>query len=159
MNLLDSGPNASQHGPLRDIELAREKLAAEVLSLVVVKQGQTLFTSSESGVRGLIEAIRECGSSLNGAALADRIVGKAAALLCAYAKISRVYACVMSRPGSAVLRRFLIPFEHRTLVRNILDRHKTGICPFEKLVLDVDSPNVAFTRINKCLIVKASKRT
>jgi len=159
MNLLDSGSDAGQDDPLRDVELARKKLMAEVLSLVVVKQGRTLFTSSESGVRGLIEAIRECGSSLNGAALADRIVGKAAALLCAYAKISRVYACVMSRPGSAVLRRFLVPFEHRTLVRNILDRHRTGICPFEKLVLDVDSPNVAFTRINKCLIVKTSERT
>jgi len=159
MNLLDSSPNAGQHGPLRDTELARKKLTAEAFSLVVVKQGQTLFTSSESGVRGLIEALRECGSSLKGAALADRIVGKAAALLCAYAKISRVYACVMSRPASAVLRRFLIPFEHRTLVQNILDRHRIGICPFEKLVLDVDSPNVAFARINKCLTAKASERT
>ena len=140
---------------LRDIELAKRKLAAEALSVVVVKLGKTMFTSRAPGVKSLIEAIREFGPSLAGASIADKVVGKAAALLCVYTKASRVYGCVMSALGSDVLKNFFIPFEHDTLVPNILDRHGTGMCPFEKLVLGINSPEEAFSAIDRYLATKA----
>jgi hypothetical protein len=136
-----------QHMLSRDAELAKKKIADEKLSLVIVKQNKTIFTSQESGVKGLIEAITNCGSSLQGAAAADSIVGKAAALLCAYAKVSSVYACVMSQLGEKVLRGFCIPFQYDKLVPKILDQRGTDICPFEKIVLETNSPEEAFFMI------------
>jgi len=140
---------------LPDIDLAKKKLAAEALSVVIVKHGKPMFTSRAPGVRSLIDAIREFGPSLAGASVADKVVGKAAALLCVYAKASRVYGCVMSELGSEVLKKFSVPFEHETLVPNILDRHGTGMCPFEKLVLMINSPEEAFSAINRHLATRA----
>lgn len=136
--------------------MAKKKMADEKLNLVIVKQNKTVFTSQESGIKGLIEAISNCGSSLQGAAVADSVVGKAAALLCVHAKFSSVYACVMSRLGEEVLRKSSIPFEHDTLVLNILNQRRTDICPFEKTVLKTDSPEEAFLMINHHLSKETS---
>jgi len=140
---------------LQDIDVAKKKLAAEALSVVVVKLGEIMFTSQAPGVRSLIDAIRELGPSLAGASVADKVVGRAAALLCVYANASRVYGCVMSELGLEVLRKFSVPFEHDALVPNILDRHGTGMCPFEKLVLRINSPEEAFSAIDRYLATGA----
>lgn len=147
----------SPHDLSLDLDIAKRKLAAEQLSLVVVKQRKPIFTSEAPGVRGLVDALKECRSSLVGAAVADKVVGKAAALLCAYAEFSRVYACVMSELGSSVLKRFSIPFEHESLVPNILNRYGSGMCPFERLVLNIDSPKEAYFAVDSYLRTMTSR--
>jgi len=133
----------------QDVDLAKKRLFDEKLSLVIVKQGQTVFTDKEPGIRGLIEAITNCGVSLHGAAVADRVLGKAAALLCVYAKFSSVYASVMSNLGEKILEKFSIPYQHGTLVPNILNRRGTDTCPFEKAVMNTDSPEEAFLIVGR----------
>ena len=135
----------------RDAELAKKRLVTGNLNLAIVKQGTTIFTSLESGIRGLIEAIESCRSSLRGAAAADRVLGKAAALLCVYAEFSSVYACVISKPAAEVLKRSSIPFQYDELVQNILNAHETDICPFESLVLGIDSPEEALLVLKRRL--------
>jgi len=154
MDIPDRSASFITDASLQDIDLAKKKLAAEALSVVIVKLGKTMFTSRAPGVRSLIEAMREFGSSLAGASVADKVVGKAAALLCVYARASRVYGCVMSELGSEVLKKFSVPFEHETLVPNILNRDGTGMCPFEKLVLRISSPKEAFSAISRHLATR-----
>ncbi len=149
MHISERNVGLTLDAALRDLNLAQRKLATEGLSVAIVKLGRIMFTSRASGVRSLIDAIKEHGPSLAGASIADKIVGKAAALLCVYAKISSVYACVMSELGSEVLKKFSVPFEHETLVPNILDRRGTGMCPFERLVSTIDSPEEAFLAIDR----------
>jgi len=157
MNMPHRNRSSQPHALLRDADLAKRKLATEELSLAIVKRGKAMFTSRASGVRSLIEAIKECGSALAGAAVADKVVGRAAALVCVYAKISSVYACVMSELGLEVLKKFSIPFEHDTVVPNILDRHGTEMCPFERLVLKTGSPKEAFLAIDRYLAIRVSQ--
>ena len=153
------GSGASQkHAPLQDLELAKKTLQVEGLSLTIVKENEVLFKSRESGVKSLVEAVGRCGSSLEGAAAADRVVGKAAAFICVHAKLSNVYAHVMSRLGEAVLKRHSIPSHHNTLVPNILNRLGTDMCPFEKIVLEIDSPEEAFQMISHRLQTAASPK-
>jgi hypothetical protein len=135
----------------QDAEVAKKRMTDEKLNLVIAKQNKIVFTSQESGVKGLVEAIRNCGPSLQGASAADSIVGKAVALLCVHAKFSGVYACLMSRLGEGVLRRFHVSFEHDTLVPNILNRSRTDICPFERIVLKTDSPEEAYLMVSRHL--------
>lgn len=133
----------------QDLDIAIKRLHDEKLSLVIVKQGQTVFTNKEPGIRGLVEAIGGCGISLHGAAVADRVLGKAAALLCVYARFSSVYASVMSKLGEKTLGKFSIPYQHGTLVPKILNRHGTDMCPFEKAVVNTESPEEALKIISR----------
>jgi hypothetical protein len=157
MNMPRRSGASQQHSVLQDVDLAKSILTVEKLSLAIVKENKTIFTSKESGVKGLVDAISKQGSSLHGAAVADRVLGKAAALLCVYAKLSAVHAFVMSRLGEEVLKRHSIPFQHDTLVPNILNQHGTDMCAFERIVLETDSPKEAFLMISHRLATGVSR--
>lgn len=136
---------------MTDIALAKETLIQQHLSLVVARSGEVIFTSKASGVIGLLQAIKSRGSKLARAAVADRVIGKAAALLCVYSQVSDVYAVVLSEPGKQVLEKSRIPTEYQSLVPNILDRNRTGVCPFEKLTENIESSEQAYQVIADCL--------
>ena len=67
-----------------DLELAKLRLTEENLSLVIVKHGEVIFETRKQGISGFLQAIDEQEKSLVGASAADKIVGVAAATLCAY---------------------------------------------------------------------------
>ena len=136
---------------MKDLIIAREILETQELSLVVVKSGATIFTSKASGVLGLVNAIISCGSTMRGASVADRVIGRAAALLCVYSGVLEVYAALASEPGRHVLEKHKIPIEYHDIVPNILDRNRVGMCPFEKLTEKIESPEEAFLSIVECL--------
>ncbi len=134
-----------------ELELAKATLEKQRLSLVVVKSSEILFTSRASGVLGLVEAIRICGANLKGSVVADRVIGKAAALLCAYSGIAAVYAVVLSGPGKKTLKDFGIFVGHQKLVPGILNRDRNGMCPFEKLTEKISYPEEGYHSIRHCL--------
>lgn len=136
---------------MKDLVIARNILAMQELSLVVVKSEKVLFTSKASGVLGLVNAITSCGSEMRGSSVADRVIGRAAALLCAYSGVSEVYAALTSKPGRLVLDKHDIRIEYHNVVPNILDRDRVGMCPFEKLTENIESPEQAFLSIVQCL--------
>ena len=84
-----------------DIEIAKTLLRNEHLTLVIVKDEQVLYQTDSHRISGFISAIEEVGSKLVGASVADRIVGKALALLFVYAQIQGVYA-VSLKPGQSM---------------------------------------------------------
>lgn len=85
-------------------------------------------------------AIEKFGAQLNGASVADRVAGKALALLCVYAGIRQVYAEVLSRKAQTVFEANQIVFEGKEFVENVLDMNKAGMCPFEKAAADISDP-------------------
>jgi hypothetical protein len=72
------------------------------------------------------------------------VAGKALALLCVYAGIREVYADVVSRKAKAVFEVNHIPFEFKSMVDNVLDMNKSGVCPFEKVAADISAPKDAY---------------
>jgi hypothetical protein len=134
---------------MSDTEIAKQRLKEDNVSLVIVKDSHLLFSTKAEGIHGLIRAIEELKHNLTSASVADIIVGKAAAFLCAFAGISSVYAVTMSRSGLAVLRRYGLSFSFETLVPTILGRGKSGKCPLEKLVEDVTEAEQAYGRIKE----------
>jgi hypothetical protein len=91
-----------------------------------------------------LEAIDNCGDRLEGASVADKVAGKAIALLCAYAKIEEVFAAVMSRKAQAIFKKYNIVCHWNEIVENVLDASKTGICPFEKTAENISDPEKAY---------------
>jgi hypothetical protein len=129
---------------MSDLDTAKSRLYGEDSTLVVVKSGEVLFETRSHKISGLLVAIEQIGERLNGAAVADRVAGKAVALLCVYAKIREVYSEVLSRKAKAVFEENGIPGEWKELVDDILDLNKSGICPFEKTAADISDPEQAY---------------
>jgi hypothetical protein len=129
------------------LEFAKRRLCETRLGLSIVKNGWVLFESGQRGVYGFLDAVEKEGSTLEGASVADRVVGEAIAFLCAYARVRAVYAVTMSEAGRAVLRRYSVYYEWQDLAENILTVDRAGVCPFERLVAGISDPQVAYERL------------
>jgi hypothetical protein len=129
---------------MSDLDTAKSRLFEENLTLAIVKNGEILFETGSHRISGFLGAIEQLGARLEGASAADRIAGKAVALLCVYAKISDVYAEVLSRKAKAVFEENGIRHEWNALVDNILNLNKSGVCPFEKAAAEISDPKDAY---------------
>lgn len=132
-----------------DLQVAKEKLKRGESALVFVKYSIPIYETDIGGLGGFLKAIDELGNQLSGASVADRVVGKAAALLCAHSNVVAAYAITMSESGLKVLKENNIPFEFETLIPMILNMKKTGQCPFEKLVGDTSNSDTAYSQIKQ----------
>ena len=99
---------------------------------------------SQRGIKPLLELLSEADAPLCGATLADKVVGKAAALLFVYGKVKCVHAMVISEHAKRVLEQSDIVFTYDVLTQKILNRDKTGFCPMETKVLEIDDPKEAY---------------
>ena len=136
---------------MQDLEIAKNQLYEKQLTLAIVKNGQVLFQTNSHRISGFIGAIDKLGTQLNGASVADRVAGKALALLCVYAGIREVYAEVLSRKAKAVFEENKIVVEWKQLVDNVLDLNKTGVCPFEKAAAGISDPKDSYVAFKALL--------
>ncbi len=132
-----------------DLRLARLKLHKDKLNLVIVKNGAVVFDTGAHGLSGFLLAIEKLGKELAGASVADRILGRAAALLCAYSEVASVFAVTISEEGVQMLRRNDILYEYDNLIPNILNYDRTDVCPFEKLTADLVNPEEAYAKLKR----------
>jgi len=128
------------------------RLDKEGLSLLVLARSRVLYSSKTNGIRPLIEAIDSLGIKLlQGSLVVDKVVGKASALLICYFRARRTFAKIMSVRGAGVLRAHRIDYFAEKLVREIRNKNNSDICPFEKIVIQVDEPSEAYTLIRSKL--------
>ena len=136
-----------------DVKIAKHQLLEKGFSLVIVKDEKIIFETRQSGVSGFLSAIEELGRErLRGASVADRIVGRAAALLCVYCSVRSVYAVVLSDGGKRLLKENDVALEFENLVPSILNRQKTGTCPFEKIVSTISNGEEAYEKLKSCVL-------
>lgn len=131
---------------IKDLEIAKKQLHEKGLTLSIVKNGEIIYETALHGVSGFLEATEKLGNQLKGTAIADRVVGKAIALLCAYVKVKAVYAIILSEEAKKVLEEHMIYHEWNNLVENILNINKTEICPFEKLATEISNQSNIYVR-------------
>lgn len=122
-----------------DLDLARALLIANKDATLVAVRGDDIRVFTESGVKPLLQLIRE-GFSLRGFSVADKVVGKAPALLYAVLGPDAVFSPVMSWTGRAVLLCAGIATSYDTLVPHISNRAHTGQCPMDSSVTNVWEP-------------------
>lgn len=132
---------------MEDLRIAKRHLEEKGLTLSIVKNKHMLFETTSRGISGFLRAFEEVGERLDGASAADKIVGKAVALLCLQAGIERVYASVMSREAKELFEQNSIHAEWGELVGNILGNCKSATCPFEKLAAEITDPTEAYKKL------------
>ena len=106
-----------------------------------------VLESALSGVSPLTEWLQKDPELLRGASIADRVVGKAAALVMLYGGVKEVYADVISEHAAVCLGERCVPFHEGERVPYIVNRMRTGMCPMEKLCLDTNLPREGYERI------------
>ena len=132
-----------------DIELAHAKLlSTEGATCVAVRNGETMITC-ERGVKPLLRWVSE-GISLEGWSVADKVVGKAPALLYAQLKPAAVYATAMSEAAHDILLANGIACGCEDLVPFIVNRAGDGQCPMDACVAGISDPREAERAIREC---------
>ena len=74
---------------------------------------------------------------------ADKIIGKAAAMLYKLLNINDIYGEVMSISAINFLEQNNINFKYKIKTKEIINRKGTGICPMEETVLNIENPTEA----------------
>lgn len=120
---------------MKDIEMAVELLEKEKLALAIVKDGKIIFSSRDKGIKPLYTVVKEQKNELEGSSVADRVTGKAAAMLCAYAGVKELKTKLISDNAINVLKETNILYEYDESAPYIKNRDKTGMCPVETLSL------------------------
>ena len=131
---------------MNDLEKAKTQLTQKQLTLVIVKNGETLFETQFHRISGFLTAIEQLGKKLENASIADKVVGKAVALLCVYARVKAVYAETLSSEAKTVFEENRVTYEWKELVETILDDKKQDMCPFEKEATNITNPKEAYNR-------------
>lgn len=116
---------------MKDLETALKNLPGHTLALC--KNGAVL-TSNKRGVAPMLNYLKN-GQNLKGYSAADRVVGKAAAMLFIKAGVAALYAEVLSQSGLALLKKHGVAVQYGTLTPAIKNRAGTGLCPMEQAVL------------------------
>ncbi len=128
-----------------DLIEAKQQLLESSSTCVLCKDG-TLHHSTLPGVAPLLSWLQD-GTDTSGSCAADKIVGKAAALLYCLLGVRQVYGTVVSLSAVKVLRKNGIEVFWDTLAENILNRNKSGLCPLEAATASIDDPEEALPTI------------
>lgn len=129
------------------MEQLKTRLNAENVRGAVISVKGEIREFHRKGVIDLFTLVTEEPEFLRGGMIADRVIGKGAALLLLKAGISEVFAFVISEPALEVLQNNDVKSSYITLQPNIINRTGDGICPVEQLTENITSPDEAYLKI------------
>ena len=108
-------------------------------TLQVYKDNKLVFASDKERLLPLIEYIDTFASKYKQVVVFDKIMGRAAALLCIKANCKEVYSPLGSELSIEVLNQNNIKHHLIEIVPYIQKANRKEMCPMEKLSLDKDS--------------------
>lgn len=111
---------------------------ADGLSLAVYNH-DSLSTYSGRGVQDLLMLTENEPERLNGAIVADKMVGKAAAALMISGGVKEVYTNLIATPAREMLQQAGVQVVAQEEVPQILNRDRSGQCPIDSRLNDAES--------------------
>ncbi len=106
-----------------------------------------------SKTKGIVPLVELCEKNTNGKKLylADKITGKAAALLSVKCGAKELYTGVTTKSALSVLDKHAVKTAYERLVPFIKNRSGDGKCPMESLSKDVSEPEEMYIKIKAFL--------
>lgn len=99
------------------------------------------------GVKDLYTLYTADSQLLSGADVADKVVGRAAALIMILGGVSRVYADTVSQLALELFAQNNVEISYNQVVPHIINRAKTDLCPLERATKDLESLEEIFAAI------------
>jgi uncharacterized protein DUF1893 len=129
-----------------DLRLAREELQGRNASIVSVREGAVCGTAHGGGLQPLLVLLDE-GAVPPGCAVADRVIGLAAAKLMAEARVAAVWSPLGSALAADWLGRAGVFYELERQVPAILRADGQGECPMEQMARTTDDVRAGLARL------------
>lgn len=133
-----------------------EKLHTGGYSCVIEKEGK-IRTFTRRGVADLYDLYENEKAFMQGARIADKVIGKGAAALIALGKMKEVYTDVISTSALSVLREADIPVRYAEETPFIINRDKTGRCPLETACKNLKTPEEMYPAIKAFVAQRRNK--
>lgn len=136
---------------MKDIEIAKKYLYEENLTIAVVKDEELLFKSTDKGIKPIYTIVTTAKEKAEGASIADRVIGKGAALLCKHIGIKEVYGELLSNSAMKVLDKANILYSCKKACPYIKNRDKTDYCPIEKIATGIEDIGCFLDKLERFL--------
>jgi len=128
------------------IDIKKRMIGEELSCLAYLKVGT--YTSQYGGIRPLLQPINLDRDYFENAYVIDKVIGKSAAFLLIYSKVKKIHAFIMSEHAKNLLDLHNIVYSYDELVPYIQNNLKTGMCPMEQSVINIDDPSLALIALN-----------
>ncbi len=125
---------------------------------LVLQNGDFLQTYHKAGVRDLEDLLDHNPQLLQGALIADKVIGKAAAAMMAVGGVAQVYGEVMSRKALPLLDANGIAWSCGTLVDGIVIPAGDNRCPLEQIVGPATTAAEAVAMLRAHFVAMQAKR-
>lgn len=134
---------------MQSMEQAKKAMQQQGVTFAAVSADGVLHCSTKKGIAPIMELLQENAAFLEQAVVADRVIGRAAALLLVKGGIAQLYAEVVSEHAVAALAEHGVPFAYGKRVPYIINRNRNGMCPMEETVLDITDAETAYAALLK----------
>lgn len=141
------------------LKYAIHVLEKEQVSCVIYDGVHVPEVSREIGIKPLMSKLRQNKQAFYHCVIADKVIGKAAALMAILGGVEALYGEVMSEDAIHVLERYQVPYQYHTLVPYIENRTKSGRCPLEQAVLTVVKPKEAYEKLEVTIQILMGQQT
>lgn len=116
---------------MTNLEVVKERLYSTNASLVVQYANGEIKEYYQNRIKDIKEILQNDKQALQGATIADKVIGKVASSILTVAGVKEIYADVMSRYAIPVLEENDVRYEYKNLVEYVQNNDKTGMCPME----------------------------
>ncbi len=113
------------------LEEIKQILHQKNASLVVCYENGEIKEYYQNRIQDIKNILQQNPKALQGAIIADKVIGKVASSILAVAGVRQIYSDVMSQYAVSVLEENQIPYQYENLVDYIQNNDKTGMCPME----------------------------
>lgn len=143
---------------MEGIKKAKEYMDLNNLKMVVYNNEKVVAQSTDRGIKPIYDVYTKEFESLKGAFVADRITGKAAAMLLTEGKISGIYTDLISDPAIEIFQSKGVSIEYGKKVTRILNRDMDGMCPIETISRNVSSVDDLIDGIEAFFLIVGMKK-
>lgn len=132
---------------MTNLEIVKEKLYSTKASLVVLYSNGECKEYYQNRIKDIKEILKENREALQGAVIADKVIGKVAGSILTVAGVKEIYADVISKYAIPILDNNDIKYEYKYLTDYVQNNEKTGMCPMENKYKEETNINKIYNEI------------
>jgi len=117
----------------------------------ILKDNEIVFSSSERGVKPILDYYNEFGISNTPLVIVDKIVGKGAAVLAIFIGANSIITPTISQDGLTLAQEYNLNVYYENVVPYIINRDEDGRCPIESSVLNISDIEDGYHKIISAL--------
>ena len=123
----------------------------------ILKKEEIIFSSTEKGVKPILDFYKEFGISNLPLLVVDKIMGKGAVVLAIFIGATKLVTPIISRDALILANEYNLEVTYNTIVPYIINRDNDGRCPIESSVLEIDSIEDGYNKIITALQALSNK--